>query len=78
MEPNILIYALNEFIVIYRKIILIIGNIFLTLSPVNIFEHFRFCFKKILINQSGQKVPSNQIFYNRLYIKNYVKINYVA
>ena len=34
----------------------------LTLSQVNFFEHFRFCFKNFLINKSGKKVHSNHIF----------------
>ena len=36
MEPNTLIYALNEFIVIYRKFLLIIDTIF------NIFSIIKF------------------------------------
>ena len=39
MEPNTLIYALNEFIVIYRKIILIIDTIY---TIVNIFSIIKF------------------------------------
>ena len=39
MEPNTLIFALNEFIVIYRKILLIIDTIFLI---INIFSIIKF------------------------------------
>ena len=34
----------------------------LTLSPVNCFERFRFCFLNFSVRK---KVPSNHIFYNR-------------
>ena len=39
MEPNTLIYALNEFIVIYCKIILIIDTFF---TIINIFSIIKF------------------------------------
>ena len=39
MEPNTLIFALSEFIVIYRKIILIIDNLFII---INIFSIIKF------------------------------------
>ena len=39
MEPNILIYALNEFIVIYCKIILIIDTIFIIINIFSIIKY---------------------------------------
>ena len=38
MEPNTLIYALNEFIVIYRKILLIIFTNFIIIIPIINFQ----------------------------------------